>query len=164
MLSRLFALLLGFCLFACQQPAAYDLEGKVVKVADGDTFTLLDADNQQVRVRLHGIDCPERAQPYGNVARQYLSTLVFGKQVGVEEMDTDRYGRVVGIVHVDGKVVNEELLKEGLAWHYTEYDDNPDWARLQADARRQGRGLWQDKRPVEPWNWRKRGRKEPARN
>lgn len=143
-------------LIACQQGANRGTDGKVVKIADGDTFTLLDENNQQVRVRLHGIDAPERAQDFGNVARQKLSELIFNQPVRMEVMDTDRYGRIVAIVYTEGDLcVNEELLKEGLAWHYTEYDDNEDWAQLQKEAKQQRRGLWSQRRPTAPWDWRK---------
>lgn len=149
-------LLLFPVLFACQQPATKRIEGKVVKIADGDTFTFLDKSNQQVRVRLHGIDAPERAQDFGNVARQKLADMVFGKAVKIEEKDTDRYGRTVAIVYtLDGACVNEIMLKEGLAWHYKEYDDNAAWAALEQKAKREKRGLWSQRKAVAPWQWRK---------
>jgi micrococcal nuclease len=83
-------------------------------VADGDTFTML-IDQEQVRVRLHGIDCPERGQDFSSVAKEYLSDLVFNKTVRVEKLDTDRYGRTIGLVYVDSTHVNEALLRAGLA-------------------------------------------------
>lgn len=155
----LFLLVLG-----CQQPQKNSISGKVVKVADGDTFTLLDAGNQQVRVRLHGIDAPERGQDFGNVARQKLADLLAGKSVRIEEMDVDRYGRTVAIVYTaDGVCVNEQLLKEGLAWHYKEYDANEAWAKLEANAKKEKRGLWSQRNAVAPWQWRKDKRKEPTK-
>ena len=148
---------------ACKQPEKNSISGKVVKVADGDTFTLLDNNNQQVRVRLHGIDAPERGQDFGNVSRQKLADLVFGKGVRVEEMDTDRYGRTVAIVYTaDGVCINEQMLKEGLAWHYKEYDDNDAWAILERNAKREKRGLWSQPKAVAPWQWRKEKR-EPIK-
>ncbi len=148
-------------LLACQQKTSSTYDGKVVRIADGDTFTMLTPDNQQVRVRLHGIDCPEKAQPFGTVARQKLSDLVFGKQVRLEEQDKDRYGRTVAIVYNEaGVCVNEEMLKEGLAWHYKEYDKNPDWEALEKEARQQKKGLWSKSRPTPPWAWRKAKRTE----
>ena len=149
-------LLLLPLLFGCQQPADKRTTGKVVKVADGDTFTLLDKNNQQVRVRLHGIDAPERGQDFGNVARQKLSDLVFGKEVKIEEMDVDRYGRTISIVYTaDGACANEILLQVGLAWHYKEYDDNEAWAAMEKKAKREKRGLWSQRKAVAPWQWRK---------
>ena len=146
-----------------QEPAD-TLSGKVVGVADGDTFTLLLADNTTKKIRLHGVDAPERKQPFGTVSRQQLSKLVFQKQVSVQQTDIDRYGRVVGIARVDGLVVNEEMLRSGLAWHYTEYDDNPRWAQLEREARQRGVGLWSERSPVAPWQWRREQRqaRKPA--
>lgn len=140
-----------------------DLTGKVVKIADGDTFTLLTEENNQVRVRLHGIDCPEKAQDYGQVARQKLSDLVFGQQVWVVEKDVDRYKRTIGIVYTeDNLCVNEELLRNGLAWHYTQYDKNPEWSALEATAREHKAGLWSQSNPTPPWQWRKNKSREKA--
>jgi micrococcal nuclease len=129
--------------------------GKVVSVADGDTFTML-VSNEQIRIRLHGIDCPEKAQDFGNVAKEFLSGYVFGKVVRVKNMDTDRYGRTIGMVTIDGVNVNEELLKAGLAWHYKTYDKNPVWAKLEEEARKNKKGLWLQPNPIPPWDWRKR--------
>jgi micrococcal nuclease len=94
------------------------LQGRVVSIADGDTFTML-VNNAQVRIRLHGIDCPERGQDFSNVAKEFLSDYVYNRVVAVEELDIDRYGRTIGMVEVEGVNVNEALLKAGLAWHVT---------------------------------------------
>lgn len=161
------ALLLLLFIAGCTPPAKEEtsgLSGKVVGIADGDTFTLLLPDQTTKKIRLHGVDAPERRQPFGTVARQRLSELIFSKQVSVEEKDVDRYGRIVGIAFVDGRSVNEEMLRSGLVWHYTRYDNNPEWAQLQAEARRARKGLWQDKSPVAPWEWRQqqRGQRKAA--
>lgn len=131
------------------------LTGKVVKVSDGDTFTLL-ADKKQIRIRLHGIDCPEKGQDYYQVAKQFLSDQIFGKTVTVKKLKNDRYRRVVGIVTVSGIVVNEKLLEAGLAWHYKEYDNNEAWQKLEESARGKRLGIWSMKNPVPPWEYRKR--------
>jgi endonuclease YncB( thermonuclease family) len=126
-----------------------------VAVLDGDTFTLLTASKAQMRIRIHGIDCPEKNQPFGQVAKQFASDAIFGKEVVVDSTDTDRYGRIIGIVYYDEKkMLNVELLKAGLAWHYKKYDNNPQWARWENEARAARRGLWQDPKPVPPWEWR----------
>ena len=153
-------LCLSFLLIACQNPQKtelqFDLKGKVVRIADGDTFTLLTSDQQQVRVRLHGIDAPERKQDFGQVARQALSDLIFEQVVYVDEQEKDRYGRVVGIVYDAGKnSVNEEMLRSGLAWHYERYDNNARWKQLQEEARQKRRGLWSQNHAIAPWEWRK---------
>ena len=89
------------------------------------------------------------------MSKQALSDLIAGKTVSVEEVDRDRYGRVVGRVTIGGKLVNAEQVRAGLAWRYTTYDKRNEFGGLEADARRQRRGLWADAAPVEPWEWRK---------
>ena len=132
--------------------ASGQLVGKVFSIADGDTFTMV-VNNEQVKVRLHGIDCPERGQNYSNIAKDFLSGMVFGEVVVVREMDIDRYGRTIGMVTVDGVNVNEWLLQAGLAWHYKKYDNNPDWAKFEEVARSKKMGLWADPKPIAPWDW-----------
>lgn len=132
------------------------LTGKVVRILDGDTFVLLTQDTMQVKVRLYGIDCPEKKQPFGQKAKQFTSDMIFGKQVKVDEKGKDRYGRLIGMTYINGKCLNEELLKSGLAWHYVQYDkNNPKWEALQAKAKSQKVGLWCEKDCVAPWEWRK---------
>ncbi len=110
------------------------------------------------RIRLHGIDCPEKRQPFGNRAKQFASALVFGKTVTVNVLDVDRYGRTVGeVILPDGQVLNHELVRAGLAWWYRRYaPDDDTLAQLEADARAAKRGLWADAEPVPPWEWRRR--------
>ena len=129
-----------------------------MKVADGDTLTILDAENTQHRIRLHGIDAPEKRQAFGEKAKQHLSSLVFGKDVVVKVQDTDRYGRVVGKVFADGADANLEMLKAGYAWHYKHYDSTPAYAAAEIEARATHKGLWADKNPIEPWSFRKSSR------
>jgi len=149
-----------FVFFITINVAHAQLTGTVVSVADGDTFTLLTADHEQIRVRLHGIDCPEKKQDFGTKAKDFLAGLVFQKQVTVRETDRDRYGRTIGIVTVDGVNVNEALLTAGLAWHYTHYDQNPAWALLEDTARRAKRGLWSQGNAIAPWEFRKAKRRK----
>ena len=132
---------------------------RVVRVSDGDTFTGLDAENRQIKVRLHGIDAPEAKQAFGTVARKALADLIADKTVSVEEVDRDRYGRVVGRVTVGGKLVNAEMVRAGMAWRYVQFDRQNEFGTLEEDARRHRRGLWADAHPVAPWEWRK-GEKE----
>lgn len=128
--------------------------GKVVGVADGDTFTLLTKENKQIKIRLHGIDCPEKKQDYGQVAKQFTSDAIYGKEVCVDETDIDRYGRTIGIVHYEGKILNEELLKAGLAWHYKKYDSSPKLAAMEETAHKQKKGLWSMASAIAPWEFR----------
>lgn len=100
---------------------ADQLTGRVVSIADGDTVTVLDGSNQQHKIRLAGIDAPEKKQPYGELAKQHLASLVFNRQVIVEWDKTDRYQRIVGKVLVNGNDANLEQLKAGMAWWYEKY-------------------------------------------
>jgi endonuclease YncB( thermonuclease family) len=157
--SLFLLLLLPFAFSCSSQPTMEMLSGKVVKIADGDTFTLLVKGNQQVKVRLHGIDCPENGQPFGNKAKKFTSEMIFGQQVVVEIRDKDRYGRTVGIVLTEtGENLNELLLKNGLAWHYKMHDKNSKWASFEKAARESGIGLWSYKDSIAPCDWRKKGR------
>jgi micrococcal nuclease len=153
----LFVLAINLILTGCKY---VDETGKVVGIADGDTFTMLDGDDQQVHVRLYGIDAPEKNQDYGQVSKKFLSDLIFNERVALKKIETDRYGRTIAIVTLDSIVVNEALLKAGLAWHYRQYDDNPYWSMLEVTAQSQGKGLWAKKRPIAPWTFRKQKRTE----
>jgi micrococcal nuclease len=159
---RFFIILLWTVLLAVPAFAAQTLEGKVIKISDGDTITILTDEKRQVKVRLYGVDCPESKQAYGTRARQSTSGHVFGKRVRVEVADTDRYGRTVGIViDPDGAVLNRELLAEGMAWLYTAYCKAPvcgEWKREEEAARQKKGGLWADASPTPPWEYRKAGR------
>ena len=132
---------------------------KVVSISDGDTFTGLDSQNHQVKVRLHGIDAPEKAQAFGNVSRKALGDLIEGKTVEVQQVDEDRYGRVVANVHVGGTYVNREQVAKGLAWRYVQYDKKGEFTEIEQAAKKARKGLWGDPKPVPPWEWRK-GEKE----
>lgn len=135
------------------------LTGKVVKVTDGDTVIIITDDNTQVKIRLHGVDCPERKQDFGNKARQFTSLSAFGKTVKVEVKDKDRYGRLVAIVKLpDGRILNEELLKNGLAWHYKHYDQSEKYTVLEHQAKRDKLGVWSMPNPIAPWEFRRVGR------
>ena len=133
--------------------------GKVVGVTDGDTIRVL-YKNSEVKVRLYGVDCPEKSQAYGSAAKQFTGKMVFGKTVTVDVRDHDRYGRVVGWVTTpDGKSLNAQLVRAGMAWWYDRYDPgDTQLGKLQDDARDAGRGLWADKYPTPPWDFRKEER------
>jgi micrococcal nuclease len=144
-----------FLVFAFIPLHAYSqLEGKAIGISDGDTFTLL-VDKETIKIRLHGIDCPEKSQDFGSAAKTFLSDLIFGKMVSVKTMNKDRYGRTIAIVTIDGRNVNEELLKAGLAWHFKRYDKNAVWAQLEEKAREEKKGLWVMPNPIPPWECRK---------
>lgn len=130
-------------------------EATVVKVADGDSITVRRPGEEEVRVRLEGIDCPEHRQPYSVAAKKFTSGMVFDERVQVRVLDHDRYGREVARVTVKGQDVSVELLREGLAWHYKHFNQEEELARLEAEARQARRGLWSDPHPIPPWEWRR---------
>ena len=130
--------------------------GKVVGVADGDTITALH-NGKGERIRLYGIDTPEKRQAFGKKAKQFTARMVYGKIVEVETKDVDRYGRTVGLVYVDGQSLNEALIKNGYAWVYRRYckmDLCKDWLDLESVARNGKIGLWSDPNPIPPWDFR----------
>lgn len=135
------------------------LQGKVVDLGWGDAITVLDAQGKQRRVRLLGIDAPEKEQAFGPAARQKLSVLVFGKTVAVKYQKTDRSGRPLGKVMSGTMDVNLEMLKAGLAWYYPNDTDLPEsdrplYAGAEREAKAARRGLWQDESPQSPWEFR----------
>ena len=131
-----------------------------VGVADGDTITVLDADKVQHKIRLAGIDAPEKKQAFGNRSKESLSDMVFDKTVNVETEKRDRYGRQIGKVLVNGQDVNLVQVERGMAWFYRQYqrEQSPNDRRLYEaaeDAAKAGkRGLWRDAEPVPPWDFR----------
>ena len=152
---------LGLIFFLLLPCPAWAWSGRVIGVADGDTITVI-RDKQPQKIRLYGIDCPEKRQPFGNKAKQFTSKLVFGKIVEVEPIATDRYGRTVAFVRVENVSVNEELIKEGLAWIYVRYCKLPlcaDWKNLELAAQVEKRGLWGHSGEIPPWEYRRQKRR-----
>lgn len=157
-----FFMALAILCISMQVFARSEINGKVIRVADGDTITVLTPDYQQYKVRLYGIDALERKMPYGRRSGQALSGMVAGKDVRVKILDTDRYGRSVGLVFKDGDDVNRQMVREGWAWVYDHYCKAAfcmEWKIDEAQAKMNKRGLWQDPNPVEPWTWRKSNRR-----
>lgn len=145
--------LIALCL-SVVPAAAQTFSGEVVGVKDGDTIEVM-REGRAVTVRLHGIDTPESGQPFGTRAKQFTSTQVFGERATVRVVDTDRYGRLVGVVTNEGTELNASLVRAGMAWWYERYaPDDRQLRRLQAQARSSDRGLWSRPGPVPPWDWR----------
>jgi endonuclease YncB( thermonuclease family) len=137
-----------------------EIIGKVVGVSDGDTITVLDdMDQGKFRIRLDKIDAPEKKQAFGNKAKQFLSTLIFGKKVSIRFKSIDNYGRVLGIIYCDGKEINLVMVQSGYAWHYSYYDKTPAYIQAEKDARAEKKGLWQDPNPINPFEYRKKNKK-----
>ena len=140
-------------------PQAHAWPAQVVSVVDGDTLDVQSSiTEERMRVRLYGIDAPERRQEYGPEARNFVNEVVFHAQVEIENINMYRYGRVVAIVTLsDGETLQAALLRAGLAWVWPRYcPDCVDWEALQKDARTEKRGLWGGIAPIPPWEWRRR--------
>ena len=135
---------------------AGDVSGPLVSVLDGDTIEVLH-NNRTERIRLNGIDCPEKGQAYGKKAKQAASELVFGKEVTLQTNGKDKYGRTIADVLLpDGTNVNHELVKQGWCWWYRKYaPGNVILEELERRARGAGLGLWANSAPIPPWEWRK---------
>ena len=136
---------------------ASELKGRVVKVADGDTITIIDANNTQHRIRLSQIDAPEKGQPWGEKSRQYLAQRIAGEEVTVEWNERDRYQRIIGTVYLDSVDICQEQIELGNAWVYTQYATDKTLYLLQNQAERNKIGLWKlpASERVEPWVWRR---------
>ena len=158
------SLLIALFLLSISLSHAATLTGLVVGVADGDTITILDNTKTQHKIRLMGIDAPEKKQAFGNVAKKALSDFVYKKDVTVEYNKTDRYQRLIGKVMVNNVDVNLVMVSQGFAWHFVKYqseqtpDDRALYAQAELDARLLKRGLWFDKEQVAPWDFRKLNR------
>lgn len=157
-LSRKLALLLFAALVAAG--SFFAAKGRVINVTDGDSLTVLTGRGQLVSVRLYGVDAPEYRQQGGSEAAAFAGDLALFSQVSLSVVEKDQYGRSVALVLLpDGRTLNEELVREGHAWVYRRYCDQPQcvsWLALERQAKKQGRGLWQRRNPMPPWEWRRK--------
>lgn len=140
-------------------------ESRTKTVRDGDSINVTNGDGVQVNIRLYGLDAPEGKQSFGYQAKKRLAQLVLRKTLQIESVDTDHYGRTVALVRLrDGTLVNEEMVRSGLAWVYGQYCQREDICaslrQAQAEARSAGRGLWTESSPMPPWQWRKEHKTE----
>lgn len=148
--------IIAFLMFCCcsTQALAVSFTGKVITVIDGDTLDVLH-NNKPERIRLNGIDAPEKGMPYGQAAKEYVLDMAALKMVTVEVKDTDRYGRTVGdVILPDGRNLNRDIIKAGYAWWYQKYSNDASLGELEKGARIARKGLWRDPRPKPPWEWR----------
>jgi endonuclease YncB( thermonuclease family) len=135
--------------------------GRVVGVSDGDTITVLDSNNVQHRIRIQGIDSPEKDQPFGSRAKEHLSSLVFDQLVEVAVIGKDKYGRTVGKVLRASLDIGLAQIEAGYAWHYKDYqkeqtlEDRKLYATVEDRARNSNSGLWSDRSSIAPWKHRK---------
>lgn len=160
MIARL-TLALVLC---CAVAPGEELRGKVVKVTDGDTITVLDADNVQHKIRLEGIDAPEAKQAFGTRSRQTLGGKIAEKEVLIRWEEKDRYQRILGDVYLGDRHINREMVLDGMAWHFKQYSTSKKLAEAETEARDARRGLWVDKAPVPPWEFRKQQREKSKGN
>ncbi|MFH1067564.1 MAG: thermonuclease family protein [bacterium] len=152
-LVRFFSALLFLTLpFSSNANAATTFTGRVVGVSDGDTMEVMKG-RRAVKIRLYGIDCPEKSQPFGQRAKQFTSSFAFGKTARVESKEKDQYNRFVAEVFVDNKSLNAALVENGLAWAYRHYTTK--FVPLEEQARQAKRGLWADPNPTPPWEFRR---------
>lgn len=158
-LKLFFVLLLSFVALASDT-----ITGLVVGVSDGDTFTLLTSDKKQIKVRMQGIDSPEKVQPFGMRAKQQLSDYIYKKNVKVRSEGQDRYGRTLGTVFIPGNdaSINALMIAEGYAWHYKQYSNDDVLDALEENARKSKKGLWSEPGAIAPWEFR-RGQKTQSK-
>ncbi|MBC2856984.1 thermonuclease family protein [Cetobacterium sp. 2A] len=147
-------------LFTMVLSFATTIKGKVIKVADGDTITIIEENGDKTRIRLYGIDAPEKKQDYGIKSLDVLKKLIDKKEVEIDVKDKDRYGRVVGIVYYNGMNINLYMLKTGNAWWYKQYSKhNAEFRIAEEKARLKKLGLWKESNPTPPWVYRKEKKK-----
>ena len=144
------------------EQSAAEFTGKVIGVVDGDTIDVLTDDKETIRIRLNGIDTPERGQPFGSNAKRFVSDAIAGKMVRIETHGGDKYGRTIGDIFHNGVLINRELVRAGLAWWYVQYaPDRTDLVDAERKARADNAGLWAGShKPVAPWDWRKLSKEE----
>ena len=138
-----------------------DFNGKVVKIIDGDTVDILTPKKQKIRVRLLDIDAPESRQAYGNASKKYLASLIAGKSVFVKENKKDIYQRTLGTIFLNKINVNAKMVESGYAWAYRVKGvaNNKNMVKLESKAKQKQKGLWKDKHPIAPWDFRNRNKK-----
>jgi endonuclease YncB( thermonuclease family) len=133
---------------------------RCVGITDGDTLRVLYVDGDtksEIKIRLNGIDAPEKGQPFGEQSKQALSTLAFGKDLTVNATGRDYFGRLLAWLSIGSTPINATMVKDGFAWWFRKYArDNTELAEAEADARDNRRGLWIDAAPVAPWEWRRK--------
>jgi endonuclease YncB( thermonuclease family) len=136
------------------QAQAAEIPVRVIQITDGDTVGVIDSENRSFKVRLSGIDAPEKKQAFSDKSKQALSAKVFEKDIVLETTSKDRYGRTLAVLKLDGRNINRELVAEGWAWQYLKYDQSKELREAEASARQKRLGLWADPMPVAPWEFR----------
>ncbi len=137
------------------------LTGRIVSITDGDTVTVLDENNKQHKIRLAGIDAPERNQTSGQRSREALAAKIFQKDVRITWRELDKYGRTIGDIYIDDRWINMEMVREGWAWHYLKYSDSKELSAAEATAQRGKLGLWTKSDAEPPWEFRHNEKNKP---
>ena len=156
-------LLCGIFAVASQPRTSNQVVGRVIGVSDGDTATIL-IEGTKVKVRLEGIDAPESGQSFGGKSKDALIDLIHNKSVIVEETGIDKYGRTLAFLKLGDSNINALMVERGWAWHFKKYSDNARLAQLEKAAQSEKRGLWADRQPLPPWEFRARARQRNAEN
>jgi micrococcal nuclease len=145
---------MALCCGLALSAQAETFSAKVIVVMDGDTVMVL-RDGHKTKIRLANIDAPEKDQPFGKQSRDSLQEMVGKEQVQIDSQAVDQYGRVVGLVSLHGRNINQEQVQRGMAWEYSHYHADKTYTGLQSDAQQARRGLWSQTSPQAPWQWRK---------
>lgn len=149
-LTVLLTLLLGVVVASAQKFSV-----RVVGISDGDTFTVINQDKLQLKIRIYGIDAPEKGQDFGSKAKQAISDLIMGKDIQIDVQSRDSWGRLISYVYTsDGRDVSLLMLQEGMAWHFVKYDDTEEYVQAEKRARAKKKGLWSQSNPTAPWDYR----------
>lgn len=147
---------LCFALTSCRSDKENQRAGEIIRIIDGDTVIMQTKENQEFRIRIADIDCPEKKQAFGMLAKQFTANEIGGKEVAIIKKYIDRYGRTVGYIMYDnGKDLSSELLKAGMAWNYRKYSKKEEYQRLENEARLKKAGLWAMPNPIPPWEYRR---------
>ena len=157
-ISMLLIILMSIPYTACNKHIDSETSGfdsKVVSIADGDTLTVLAFNNKRIRIRLSGIDTPEKSQDFGTEAKQALFFKIFDKTVRIKSHGKDRYGRTLGDIYLGDRWINLEMVSEGYAWHYKKYSKDQYLAQAELNARKVRKGLWADSNSIPPWEYRR---------
>lgn len=147
-----------FILILCSYANSLEFIGKVVKVSDGDTVTILTSDKTQHKIRLNDIDAPEKKQAFGNKSKDNLAKYIAGKTVTVQYQKKDKYKRILGTIYYNNKDINLQQVKDGYAWVYKKYSNNQTYYKEETKAKESKKGLWIEKNRIAPWEFRKQKR------
>lgn len=155
LLKILFFILMFLLSMSCYAAYTEQYNALVIGIIDGDTVKVLKSDKSQVKIRLENIDAPEKGQAYSNQSKQFLSKLIYKKNVYISVSAIDPYGRYIATIYLDDINVNKEMVKAGYAWAYRYFLNDNEYITLENQAKSSKLGLWKDNKPIEPYLFRK---------